>query len=40
MLELNLKESTIVTLDQEDTLKYEEGTVRVVPIWKYLLSNS
>ena len=39
MVELGTKESALVTLDQEDVLEYEEGTIKVVPIWKYLLQN-
>lgn len=39
MVELGTKKSTLVTLDQEDTLTYGEGTINVVPIWKYLLQN-
>lgn len=37
MLELDTKQGTLVTIDQEETLTFEEGTINVVPIWKYLL---
>jgi predicted AAA+ superfamily ATPase len=38
MEELNLKTSTIVTLDEEDVLKDGNKTINVVPAWKYLLN--
>jgi predicted AAA+ superfamily ATPase len=40
MEELNLKTSTIVTLDEEDVLKDGNKTINVVPAWKYLLNYS
>ena len=38
MTELKTKESLLVTLDHEETLTFDEGTIRILPIWKYLLS--
>ena len=39
MAELKTRESLLVTLDYEDILEFEEGTIRIQPIWKYLLSR-
>lgn len=33
------KEGTIITFDQEDELTTEYGNIRVVPVWKFLLSS-
>ena len=35
----NLKEGTIVTFDQEDILQVEDYTIKIVPIYKWLLIN-
>ena len=37
MRELDVKESSIVTLDQSEELTLESGRVHVVPIWSFLL---
>lgn len=37
MKELKTKESTLVTMDYYDTAEFPEGTVRILPAWKYLL---
>ena len=34
-----IDESTIVTMDTEETVHVDSGTVRVVPAWKWLLDN-
>ena len=39
MTELKTKESLLITLDHEETLTFKEGTIRILPIWKYLLSQ-
>lgn len=33
-------EGIIITFDQEDEIKTGFGTVRVVPVWKFLLHES
>ena len=38
MKEFKVKESILVTLDEEDTLSFPEGKVNIIPAWKYLLS--
>ena len=37
MAELGLKEAIIVTRNEEDTVKMDIGTVRIVPAWRFLL---
>lgn len=37
MRELKLKEATIVTRNEHDVLKLDEGTVAILPIWRFLL---
>lgn len=37
MAELGLKEAIIVTRNEEDTVKTDIGTVRIVPAWRFLL---
>ena len=39
MSELNTDHSLIITMDQDEALKLDEGTIRILPIWKYLLST-
>ena len=39
MAELKTRESLLVTLDYEDTLEFEEGIIRILPIWKYLFGR-
>ena len=38
MRELKVRNSLIVTMDNEDDFEFEEGSVKVLPAWKYLLS--
>ncbi|MBO4409447.1 MAG: ATP-binding protein [Spirochaetales bacterium] len=38
MRELKVRNSTVVTMDIEDSHEFDEGTVTVIPAWKYLLS--
>ena len=38
-LKLNLKQSTIVTMDEEEILKEGKRTIEIVPVWKYLLQG-
>jgi len=37
MAELGLKEAIIVTRNEEDTVKMDIGTARIVPAWRFLL---
>lgn len=37
MKELKIIESTLVTMDYDDTVEFPEGTVRIVSAWKYLI---
>ncbi len=37
MEELNLRQSTIITYNEEDLIKVETGTIRIIPAWKYML---
>ena len=37
MAELNLRDGTIVTMDEEDIIQMEDKKIAVVPAWKYLL---
>jgi predicted AAA+ superfamily ATPase len=39
MAELGVAEGTIVTRDEEEQVGGETGTIRVVPIWRYLLEQ-
>ena len=39
MEKYGIDESTIVTMDTEETVHVDSGTVRVVPAWKWLLDN-
>ncbi len=38
--ELGIKEGTIITWDTEDIIEREGKTIRVVPLWKWLISKS
>ena len=38
MDELSIQESTIVTMDDEDTIEGNGKTINKVPAWKYLLT--
>jgi len=38
--ELGVREGTIVTWDTEDTIEKEGKTIRVVPLWRWLLQHS
>jgi len=40
MTELGIGESYIVTRTEEDQLTFEEGSIEVVPVWKFLLTIS
>ena len=37
MRELKIRESVLVTMDREETVAFEEGAVKILPAWKYLL---
>jgi hypothetical protein len=39
MDELNLKASTIVTLEQDDVIEKEGRKINIIPVWKYLVSE-
>lgn len=39
MRELKIKDGMILTYDQEDSLKYERYEIRVMPVWRFLLST-
>jgi predicted AAA+ superfamily ATPase len=39
MKDLGLTEGTIVTFDQEESMEVKGGTVRAIPVWKYLLGQ-
>jgi predicted AAA+ superfamily ATPase len=39
MDELNLKESIIVSLDEDDLIEKEEKKIYIIPAWKYLVMN-
>ena len=39
MKELNVNNSMIITLDDEDIIEDAAGTIHVIPAWKYLLSK-
>ena len=34
-----LKEGLIITFDQEDKIEIEGKTIRLLPVWKWLLEN-
>ncbi|MCE5316037.1 MAG: ATP-binding protein [Parachlamydia sp.] len=38
MQELDLQEGTIVTLEEEEVLNVPQGTIHIVPAWKFLLT--
>jgi len=40
MAELNLSEGTIITRNEEETIPTANGTIRVIPVWKFLLSST
>jgi len=40
MAELDRSEATIVTLAEDDRLRVEEGTIRVVPLWRWALERA
>ena len=37
MKELNIKQAAIITYDEESRIETENRTIRVIPIWKWLL---
>lgn len=39
MLFFKQSEGTIITFDQEDEIKTTSGTIRIVPVWKFLLGK-
>ena len=39
MKELGVKVGTILTADEEKTIAVEKGSIRVWPVWRYLLDN-
>jgi len=34
------KEGTIITFDQEDEIKIDQGNICIVPVWKFLLGGN
>ncbi len=40
MEELDLRESTIVTMDEEDVMEEGDKRIKIIPAWKYLLDKS
>ena len=39
MNKFNLKEGLILTENQEDEIKVEDKTIRIIPVWKWLLEE-
>ena len=39
MAELSLREGTVVTLHEDETIEDEQGRIRVVPAWRFLLRH-
>ena len=37
MDELNMKESTIITLEEEKEIEKNKRKIKIVPAWKYLI---
>jgi len=37
MKKFNKKESLMLTKNEEKEIKFEEGTIRLIPFWKWLL---
>jgi hypothetical protein len=37
MNELNLRRSTLITLEEEYTVEEGDKTIEIVPAWKYIL---
>jgi predicted AAA+ superfamily ATPase len=40
MTELHLRTGLIVTRSEEDQLETPEGTIRVIPVWRFLLEET
>ncbi len=40
MKKFNKKESFLITKNQESQIKFEEGTVKLIPAWKWLLQSN
>lgn len=40
MTELNVATGTIVTRSEEDKIEFEDGTIQIVPMWRFLLDFS
>jgi len=38
MNKFNKKEGLILTKHEEKEIKFEEGTIKLIPVWKWLLS--
>ncbi len=39
MKETGIKESVMITLDEEHEIRQDEFQINIVPAWKYFLSN-
>lgn len=39
MDELKLQQSTIITMDQSETLQIESGSVHIIPLWQFLTKD-
>lgn len=39
MYELNVKIATIVTNDTEDTVEFDNGSIQIIPAWKWLMNS-
>jgi predicted AAA+ superfamily ATPase len=39
MNEFKLKEGLILTYEQEDEIKVENKTIKIIPVWKWLLDK-
>jgi predicted AAA+ superfamily ATPase len=39
MRTLKIDESTLITADREETIQTEQGRIRVIPLWKWLLAD-
>jgi len=40
MEELDLRESTVVAMDEEDVMEEGDKRIKIIPAWKYLLDKS
>lgn len=39
MRELKIKQATIITYDEEETIETDEFSIQVIPIWQWLLKK-